>query len=220
MHKLDRTSVPAPSCLTGVTADDRYAQLRGHETAEIRSALLQMQRNRCAYCERRTGIGPKEGHIEHFRKQADNRALELDWSNMFWSCIDEKTCGKHKDNCNMQHSLGPQAAFDPDILIDPSVDDPELFLLFLDDGTVRPRSGLIEADSIRATETIRVFQLDASPFLRQSREDAVKPYKSAVNSLLSFGLDVLQRYLAEVQLQIDDAPFCTVIRQYVKGLTP
>jgi hypothetical protein len=136
---------------------------------------------------------------------------------MFWSCNDEKTCGKHKDKCNRQS--GPRAAFDPNHLIDPSQDDPNKFLLFVVDGTVRPRDGLNEADERRAKETLRVFQLADSAYLRKSREDAVRPYVGAIDSLLSAGADLVVQYVKNEVAKIDKAPFAATIRQYLEGIS-
>lgn len=218
MRKLDRASVTCPTCLGDFVPGSTYSQLRGHEKQEIRGALLSMQGHRCAYCERRTGEERDEGHIEHFRKQADQPALQLAWPNMFWSCLDEKSCGKHKDKCDRPAGTGPQASFNVDELLNPCDDDPDDFLEFLADGTVRPRDGLSVHDLQRAQESLRVFQLDANSFLRQSRKDAVSPYMSAVDALLKHGVDAVKGYVASVQSQIDSAPFSAAIKHYLRGL--
>src|ERR1700723_46316 len=218
MHLLDRNTVPIPPCLVAPAEGLAYDHLNRAQKAEIRTNLLALQKQRCAYCERRTGEERDEGHIEHFRSQAAHRDLKVAWSNMFWSCNDEKTCGKHKDKCT--RPAGPKATFDPNELIDPSVDDPPHFLLFVVAGTVRPRDGLDVVGQRRALETLRVFQLADSAYLRRSREDAVKPYVSAVDSLLSAGRDAVVRYLQSEGARIDSAPFSAVIRQYLEGILP
>lgn len=218
MHMLDRNSVNCPACLVPPTNGRRYGGLHTPEKNEVRDRLLELQKERCAYCERRTGRGRKDGHIEHFRKQAGNHDLELAWNNLFWSCLDEGTCGKHKDKCDRPHGSGPQAAFDPAELLDPCRDDPEDFLSFISDGTVRPRDGVAADRTRRATVTLRVFQLDTSPYLRQSREDAVRPYIGAIDSLLPFGVEVVKSYVNREILKIETAPFSTAIKHYLKGL--
>jgi uncharacterized protein (TIGR02646 family) len=218
MHRLDRTTVLTPPCLVAPAAGIEFDDLNGAQKAEIRGRLLDLQLHRCAYCERRTGEERDEGHIEHFRSQSAHPALAVEWSNMFWSCNDEKTCGKHKDKCN--RAVGPKAAFDHNDLIDPSVEDPTNFLFFVVDGTVRPRDGLGAGDVRRAQETLRVFRLSDSAFLRKSREDAVRPYVGAVDSLLSAGRNVVERFLQTEVARIDSAPFATVIRQYLEGILP
>jgi uncharacterized protein (TIGR02646 family) len=216
MHALDRNTVPIPACLIAPPAEWDYSDLRGNEKEEIRTRLLELQRHRCAYCERRTGDQRDDGHIEHFRNQVEHIHLRLSWGNMFWSCNDEKTCGKHKDKCD--RATGPRATFNPNHLIDPSQDDPNNFLLFVVDGTVRPRDGLDEENERRAKETLRVFQLADSAYLRKSREDAVNPYVGAINSLLSAGADLVVQYVKGEFARIEEAPFATTIRQYLEGI--
>ena len=218
MHLLDRNTVPIPPCLVAPPAGLGYHDLNGTQKAEIRGRLLDLQKQRCAYCERRTGEERDEGHIEHFRSQAAHPELAVAWSNMYWSCNDEKTCGKHKDKCD--RPTGPKAAFDPAEIINPSSDDPQDFLLFVVDGTIRPRDGLDVAAERRAQETLRVFHLADSAYLRKSREDAVRPYVGAVDSLLAAGPEVVVRYLQSEVARIESAPFATVIRQYLEGILP
>lgn len=218
MHRLDRHCVPVPPCLIAPDPSRRYAHLHGPEKDEVRAALLEIQKLRCAYCERRTGAQRDDGHIEHFRQQAGHQSMDLTWSNLFWSCQDEKTCGKHKDKCDRPVGSGAQAMYDASDLIDPCHHDPSELLQFLPDGTVRLRDGMDATQEKMALETIRVFQLNTSPFLRKSREDAVRPYMLAINALLAAGLEVVRRYLDSVQPHIDEAPFCTAIHQYLRGL--
>lgn len=218
MHKLNRNSVCKPSCLESPPPDKVYADLRGHEKEEIRDCLLTMQSHRCSYCERRTGKEKHEGHIEHFRKQCNHRGLVLDWENLFWSCVDINCCGKHKDDCDIVHGTGTKRRYEDDHILNPSTDDPEEYLVFLDDGTVRVRDGLLPENELRAKETLRVFNLDSSSFLRSSREDAIRPYKSTIDSLLTLGVDVVTKYVREQLPRIEKAPFCTAIKHYLGGL--
>lgn len=217
MHALDRNAVPVPLCLVAPPAGRDYDDLHGNEREEIRARLLDLQKHRCAYCERRTGEERDDGHIEHFRNQAGHPLLSLVWPNIFWSCNDEKTCGKHKDKCDRMS--GPRVVFNPNDLIDPSTDNPKDFLLFVVDGTVRPREGLNAANHRRAQETLRVFQLADSAYLRRSREDAVKPYVGAIDSLLSAGAELVVKYVKSEIPKIDSAPFATTIRQYLEGIS-
>jgi uncharacterized protein (TIGR02646 family) len=215
MHRLDKSTVPTPACCQLATDGRRYTTLHGHEKAEIRTRLLELQKHRCAYCERRTAQGHDDGHIEHFRNQAGHDHLSLEWANLYWSCNDEKTCGKHKDKCTKW--AGALARFDPDDLIDPGIEDPEGFLLFVTDGTVRPVEGLDGRDLERAIQTLRVFQLNDSAYLRTSREDALKPYISTINSLASAGQEIVVGYVKYVFDEGASAPFGTAIRQYLRG---
>lgn len=69
MHALNRSTVSVPSCLAAPPAGQSYDDLHGAEKAEIRATLLDLQKHRCAYCERRTADERDDGHIEHFRNQ-------------------------------------------------------------------------------------------------------------------------------------------------------
>lgn len=216
MHYLDRNSIPIPACLAERVEGRTYSRLSGAEKAQIRNALLNLQGNRCAYCERRTGDAHDEGHIEHFRKQADHGDLTTTWENLYWSCKDEKTCGKHKDNCTKTH--GQLARPNANDLIDPGIDDPDRYLLFVEDGTVVPRPGIDTDSQRRAKETLRVFQLGESALLKQSRFDALRPYKTAVKQFLARGDDSLVQYLDAVREDIQQAPFSAAIRHYFEGI--
>jgi uncharacterized protein (TIGR02646 family) len=216
VRHLDRKSIPVPACLAEQVEGRTYSSLSGAEKAEIRTALLNLHGNRCAYCERRTGDAHDEGHIEHFRKQADHRNLTTTWENLYWSCKDEKTCGKHKDNCRKAN--GRLARFNENDLLDPGIDDPDQFLLFVDDGTVVPRPGTDPDERRRAEETLRVFRLADSAYLKQQREDALRPYKSAVKYLLPLGTGLLAEYVEGERENIRQAPFSAAIRHYLEGI--
>jgi uncharacterized protein (TIGR02646 family) len=218
VHKLDRTSVPRPNCLDPATTVGRnYGHLRGPEKEEIREALVRMQQSRCAYCERRLADGRDDGHIEHFRNQANHAQNDLDWDNLFWSCTDEKTCGKHKDKCSRAGG-GPLRVFDPAHVIKPCTDDPEEFFLFVVDGTIRPRTGLDAARLQRAEETLRVLQLNDSALLRKSREDAVHPYIGAIDAMLRAAPSIVGRYILDELDRIRGAPFETAVRRFLESM--
>jgi uncharacterized protein (TIGR02646 family) len=218
MRRLNRQSVDVPSCLVNPPEDRTYGNLRREQKAEIRQKLLHMQGNRCAYCERRTGKDAHDGHVEHFRSQATHPHRELEWCNLFWSCTDQHSCGKHKDDCNLVGGTGRKRAFTIDDILDPSIDDPDEYLLFVHDGTVRPRGDLSPNEARRAEETLRVFNLDQSSFLQDSRADAVRPYITSVDALLSLGVEIVRKYVQSQLPIIDEQPFSTAIKHYLGGL--
>jgi hypothetical protein len=135
---------------------------------------------------------------------------------MFWSCNDEKTCGKHKDKCTKRS--GDLRCFDPSEIIDPASEDPETFLLFVSDGTVRPIDGLCDVDRRRAEETLRVFQLDTSPLLRKSRRDAVEPLIRAVEVIVDISPLHLVPYVQSELTRADTAPFSAAIKAFLKSV--
>jgi uncharacterized protein (TIGR02646 family) len=203
-----------PACLTPIEPPARFSDLRGPEKTDVRNALLTIQGERCAYCERRTGVAHDEGHIEHFRNRAAYEHLETDWDNLFWSCNDEKTCGKHKDKCD-RAAPSPQRSYNPDDVIKPCTDDPEHFMMFVSDGTITPCSGLNEAEQHRYSETMRVFQLADSPFLCKSREDAVKPFIGALDAVSQAGPALFQNYITSELTALGSAPFATAVRHFL-----
>lgn len=219
MHRLNRNTVTMPACLTATVPARKFSSLSGAEKAEVRTALLDLQRERCAYCERRTGLACDEGHVEHFRNQADHEHLETDWNNLFWSCNDEKTCGKHKDKCD-RPAPSSKRSFDPADIIKPCTDDPEHFMMFVSDGTITHRSGLNEDELRRYGETVRVFHLAESAFLCKSREDSVKPFISALDALREAGSALLQSYITKELATLDSAPFSTAIRHFLESNRP
>jgi uncharacterized protein (TIGR02646 family) len=217
MLRIHRSTVSVPGCLA--VHDDpprRYSDLHGSEKAEIRSALHSLQALRCAYCGRRTGAGPKDGHVEHFRRQADSPGLDRTWTNLFWSCNDEETCGKHKDKCD--RPIGPQATYNPSDLLDPSTEDACAFLIFVADGTVAPREHLTAHEIRRAAETVRVFALGRSAYLAQSRRDAIAPYIDCITLLLESGPDLVPKYVEDTLVRVGGQPFEFAIRQILEGI--
>lgn len=214
MRKIDRTAVPVPECLENIPDDWTYSDFRGPQKEQIRQALQTIQGHRCAYCERRTGENSRDGHIEHFRNQAVHQDMTLTWSNMFWSCNDENSCGKYKDGCNKESGI--RSKFDPSHLIDPAVDNPDDYLLFVTDGTVRPIDDLEEDLLKRAVESLRVFNLADSAFLRKAREDAIRPYFSTISWFQEKAPDSLKDYLRSEQSKIDSQPFSAAIRHFFR----
>jgi uncharacterized protein (TIGR02646 family) len=219
MHRLNRNTVTPPTCLIPTTPPRRFSDLRGSEKGEVRGALLALQKGLCAYCERRTGLAHDDGHVEHFRNQAGHERLETDWNNLFWSCNDEKTCGKHKDKCD-RPAPSPKRSFIPADIIKPCSDDPEHFMMFVSDGTITPRTGLSADEERRYSETLRVFQLADSPFLRESRKDAVKPYIGALDALREAGAEILRNYITSELATLDSVPFATAIRHFFSSNLP
>lgn len=215
MRRINRNAVPVPECLNQAQVDRTYAHLRGAEKTQIRTSLLEIQGQRCAYCERRTGTGARDGHIEHFRKQADYQDITLTWSNMFWSCNDENSCGKYKDGCC--RDSGVRARFNPSNLIDPSVDDPDDFLLFITDGTVRPNDGLTDEQNMKACESIRVFNLNDSAFLRKAREDAIRPFFDTIAWFQKHAPGMIATYVASERVKIEAQPFSAGIKHFFRA---
>lgn len=211
MHKLDRQSVPKPAILeVRAAAGDGYD---GMPKEEVRSALIAMQHGRCAYCERRTGSDRNDGHIEHFMRKVDALDRQLNWDNLYWSCNDPRTCGRHKDACKERGGRDPRRCFTYEDLIAPCVDDPETFLVFVEDGSVMPRPDLSAGDRRRAEETIRVFNL---AHLRYARESALGGHVRAIRYLQKHNVAAIRGYIEEVLGDLD-GEYPTCVRHYLQS---
>lgn len=206
MKKLDRVVCPAPPCLGHYNhGAHSWSDVTPDHKVEIRTHLETMQGPRCAYCE--GDIGVLGQHVEHFRRKSANPALTFEWSNLFWSCDQTDSCGHFKDR-----GAGPYNDAD---LINPCCDDPDAFFIFQADGTISVRQGLSEANTRRATETLRVFSLDAKwGRLRAMRKAAVSGYVEDANTAFNEGWppDDIGVYFADELEYARSLPFYTAIR--------
>ena len=204
MHKLQRG--PAPACLSRYRhGANNWNDLTADDRKELWQNLDDMQGQRCAYCEGE--LRADKRHIEHFRQKGRDPKVTFLWSNLFGSCNRFENCGKYKDE------LPP---YTPTDLIKPDDEDPEHFFVFVSDGSVAVRAGLTAAETRRANETIRIFNLNG--VLRAMR-------RSAIASYVGQGLEVMQmvasgeltrdecKKLYENELAaIESRPFSTAIR--------
>lgn len=227
MHKLDRTITSKPDCLDNYNYNyqtQTWDDFGNPCKSELRLALAKMQGNPvfveheeyslcCAYCECEIFHG---GHIEHFRRKSSNHPngypeLTFEWSNLFLACGSHEHCGHYKDH---RKSL----PYNPDELIKPDVDNPDDYLFFSSTGAVRVKSGLDEFKSKKASETIRVFNLE-HPALNGQRARALSGYKKLILDDLaeieSWDESDRRSYL---QGEIDATqwhPFSTTIKHYL-----
>lgn len=205
MRKLNRATATAPACLASYAhGRDRWDDVTSAHKQEIRGALEQMQGKRCAYCE-----GPLDSlghHVEHFRRKKHFVALTFAWTNLYWSCDQNDSCGHFKD-----HGAGN---YSPNDLLDPCIDDASDFLRFRSDGTVHVRAGLSQRDHFRAGETLRVFNLHTDfGRLRNMRRASASTYLQLVNELASFDVNERSAY-AQMEIQATASePFSTMVRQ-------
>lgn len=190
MHFLDRAAVPAPRCLARYRhGHDKWCALSKHEPhyIEVADALDTLQGARCAYCERALG----RAHVDHFEQQSRRPQLTFAWDNLFRSCMNDDSCGRHKD----------RQKYAPADLIKPDVDDPEHFFRFKSDGSIAVLQGLSAADSKRAHETLRILSLDAERGpLRTARLSHVAGYIQTGLTLLEMAAELG----ADVQALIDE----------------
>jgi len=212
MQRLDRANIAEPICLANYQHGHHvWDDVSAADRAQIRQQLEVMQGRRCAYCE--GSLDVLGHHIEHFRRKAQGHFPQLTfaWSNLFWSCDQKDSCGHYKD-----HGAG---VYNPDDLIDPSVDDPDVFFRFRTDGTINVRSGLQALDEHRAEETLRVFSLNPRwGRLRNMRKAAVAAYVSLVDGCVGFSVTDLQDFFKDELEAAVALPFFTAIRHVLTEL--
>jgi uncharacterized protein (TIGR02646 family) len=210
MKALDRASAHAPLCLNQYQHPaNTWNDVSPEDKAEIHTQLEIMQGRRCAYCE-----GPLDSlgqHIEHFRRRRRFPHSTFDWNNLYWSCDQTDSCGHYKDNGAGTYNVAD--------LIEPCIHDPDHYFRFRSDGTISIRSNLTEAESFRASETLRVFNLNPQwGRLRNMRKAAVTPYLSLVDGAAGFTGNELQDLLSDELESTKQGPFSTVIRHVLTEL--
>ena len=202
MHKLHRGA--APTCLAVFRHGlHNWSDVAPAHKATLWTELDAMQGQRCAYCE--VDIRNANRHIEHFRQKGRDPKGTFLWSNLFGSCNREDSCGKHKDQ---------SAVYPPAVLIKPDVDDPEHYLVFAADGSASPRKNLSPTDQHRATETIRIFNLNG--VLRQIRSREVAGYLQTAEYFVAMAAEFLEaEWMPLLQQELSDTahlPFATAIK--------
>lgn len=210
MHKLDRTTVPTPTCLGNYSHPTHTWNDIGPDKPQVRAGLEAMQRTRCAYCE-----GPlyDGGHIEHFRRKRHHPGLTFSWSNMFLSCDASDHCGHYKDRAGA-------LPYSPNHLVKPDVDDPDRYLFFHSSGEVRVREGLSQQDQNRANETIRVFHLDCGALVG-ARRRTIRQYERREPGILDFLISLCDeklrnQFLGDELAATQHEPHWTVIRHLLE----
>lgn len=169
MHKLNRPT--APICLTQFHhGRNHWSDLTAEDRNQIWEQLDLMQKKRCAYCEAsiETTPGSRDTHIEHFHQRGRYPQGTFEWGNLFGSCNRENSCGKHKDKVPV---------YDQNVLIKMDEEDPEDYFAFISDGTIHPKPDLEEHEKRKATETLRIFNIDSERGpLRYMRKATVQGY--------------------------------------------
>jgi len=124
-------------------------------------------------------------------------------------------CGHYKDSV--------AANYDPDDLIDPSLEDPDDYFAFRSDGTISIKEkNLSPSQKNRAVETLRILNLDDKRGrLRQCRKTAVDVYLATYPNMLDEleGCDDIERReFAEHEIEcIQNDPYSTPIRHLLQN---
>ena len=150
-------------------------------------------------------MGETSRHIEHFRQRSRYPQGTFDWHNLFGSCNRTGTCGDHKDKCGV---------YPHQDLIKPDIEDPEVFLVFTPNGSVRARANLSPEAQHRAKETIRILALDGA--LSQIRRAEVAGYIQTAEFFIELAQDFPEEeWLPELLQEIQNTahlPFATAIK--------
>lgn len=212
MRKLDRTKAPVPPCLAHYQhGRHRWGDLSPEDKEELRTCLEKIQGGLCAYCEGSLDLFGK--HIEHLRPKGQDPTQTFRWENLYLSCNHEDSCGQHKDRKGRPFNVHE--------LLAPCEDDPDQFLKFMPNGSIELQPGLSEKDQHRATETLRVFNLDpAFGRLRRLRERELATYingESGIIDVLMTWRPEERRTFVEQELEkISTQPFSTIIRHFLR----
>jgi len=211
MHKLFRKRYPFTLDSHDYRKNNWSEYIRIQVNKEdIWDSIFDMQGLRCAYCECEMQTYFK-AHVEHFVKRDADARLTFDWNNLFGSCRRSDGCGIYKDN--QKYKIKDILKFD--------VDDPDFYFNFLRDGSITVKAGLSARDEFRASETLRIFNLDAQHGpLRQQRVTAIKNQSPFINEidnyLLANGVDDLLKDLIQEYLSnVEGLPFETALRHVV-----
>lgn len=220
MKRLDRSRATPPACLAAFQhGQDTWGHTAmGACRPVIRASLEQMQGRLCAYCE--GSLDSLGQHIEHFWDRDRFPLHTFDWHNLYWSCDRDDTCGRFKDN-----HAGP---FHPADLVDPCTDDPDAFFVFGSDGFVEVQHDLSPRDTVRAAETLRVFNLNldhghGGRSLCAERRRVLQQYQSQEPDLLQVLVDLdpadRDELIKEEIAQTATQPFGTIIRHFFTQAT-
>ena len=213
MHRLDRSLAPTPKCLANFRAGSHtWDNVKTSDKTEIRKCLVTMQGQRCAYCE--SPVAERGHQIEHFRRKGPGHFphLTFEWSNLLLCCDQSDCCGHFKDRRGSIYKI--------EDLIDPTNEEPDGFFWVHESGTIHVRGGRDGAQSHRATETLRVLNLNGHHGLRQMRARQLKMYKDPnVLGELATWTDADRREYVQGELAATATqPFCTIIRHFLQDL--
>jgi uncharacterized protein (TIGR02646 family) len=178
----------------GTASKDAWSNY-GHR-AGTRASCLAEQYSLCAYAELvldETDLGM---HLDHVKPKSTFPQDTFSHTNLLLSAIDDiKARGLTKQDVFGGHARGNnyQAA----LFIHPLLPDSRRFVHYASDGRIEPRLGLPTFDSLRATYSIEIMNLNA-PVLVNRRRRWLEEIEREINQLLDD--DVALGYFAMVEL--------------------
>jgi uncharacterized protein (TIGR02646 family) len=221
---------------------------------DVREALRQMFGMKCAYCE--SVYGPTAPMtVEHYRPKGaydlpDGTRqkpgywwLASTWSNLLPSCTDCNSERGHDaegtpvkmgkanrfplvDESRRANGPGGERDEEP-LLLDPTFDEPDEHLEFIDRGLVRPAEGS-GGESNHGKETIEVLGLRRGDLVKARRnhlelvDAAIKRFRGAHNQLdqdpkNQFALEIQAEAIGELQKLMDaSTPYAGMARQRIR----
>ena len=131
----------------------------------VRRQLNLEQEGLCVYCE--CPLDPDEGHVEHIKSKGVNPHLTFVYENLAHSCNGPPHCGHHK-----KRQVLP---------VEPRPGCNRFFELRVLDGRIVPASGLSDAETQHAYETLRILGLNVAglAWQRKGWADAIRWLSSA-----------------------------------------
>lgn len=217
MKKLNRPDTPR--CLDQLKLNPiRWEDVTPAQKSEIWVKLNEMQNNFCGFCEKK--LEGESRHIEHLipRRILKLTSLKLlfDWSNLYGSCeTKNKHCGRYKDDVIKD--------YDAKDLIKPDIEYPSDYFVFTSNGDMFPKENLQLNDKRKATEMIRVMNLN-SPSLIGLRAVAIQEAMFEYTAILEMKLccqdadllDEIELEIQELEKKYSNAAFRTSVMQNIK----
>ena len=192
MHHFERGESPVDMSSIKAHYINWDAFGKTHEHRLLGDALYERQHHFCAYCEKYLQQ-IDDGFIEHLVRRKDVPQRTFDWTNMFFSCKHEDSCGLFKDNSKNG------IVFNENDIIDPSSEHSQDYFCFDQEGHIFPRPDLSPREKQRAEETIRIFNLNNSERLCRLREKAVRVVEYFLTSGVSMDSVSIDRFLAMLE---------------------
>jgi len=184
-----------------------YPLLRNPEKRVLLQSLLSEQGWVCCYCGMR--ISETNSHIEHFRPQERYGALQLEYENLFASCVRETV---PPDPLHCGHGKG--SSFDESLYISPLSDACEMRFRYTDVGEITGA----DSKDLAARYMIEILNIDLP--LRIYRREVIASLDSEF--LLSATPEELRR-ICDANRTPDEfgrlPDLGHVLARYIEGLT-
>lgn len=163
--------------LAAVGANDRDEIARvtkRYNHIDIKSALKEETREKCAYCEARV-TDVAHGDIEHITPKSNARHQTFDWDNLTFSC---QICNQHKSS--------------KDGIVDPYVDEPDEHIFFV--------GPFVKGRSDMGARTVLELKLNRVPLI-ESRNREIERYANEIEKIFLIQDDRTRKLLFQSLLE-------------------